>query len=194
MKYGTHRKSGTPEYQAWADMRQRCHNPNNPSYFRYGGRGISICERWEESFQNFWDDMGPRPEGRFSIERKDNNGNYEKDNCRWAPMFEQASNTRKNKRIDGVIQSHVARNLGVTLTCIRRRLRYGQPVYMEKHAMARGEFCHRAKLTNAQVREIRRTWESRKGEKGLGRKLAKKYKVSPPAICLIVNRQTYQFA
>lgn len=189
-----HGKSYTPEYRAWADMRQRCNNPNNPSYFRYGGRGISVCDRWEESFQNFWDDMGPRPEGKFSIERENNNGNYEPGNCRWALMFEQASNTRKNRRIDGVVQSHVARNLGVTLTCIRRRLRHGQPIYMEKHAMARGEFCCHAKLTHAQVRKIRKTWETRKGEKGLGRKLAAQYKVSAPTICLVVNGQTYKHA
>lgn len=189
-----HGKSYTPEYGAWRDMLQRCNNPSNASYFRYGGRGISVCNRWQDSFMNFWNDMGPRPEGKFSIERKNNNGNYTPKNCHWVPMFQQAANTRKNRRIDGVIQSHVARNLGVTLTCIRRRLRYGQPVYMEKHALARGEHCCHSKLTNAQVRKIRAVWESRKGEKGLGRKLAKQYKVSPPTICLVVNRATYKYA
>jgi hypothetical protein len=189
-----HRKSNFPEYRVWADMRQRCNNPNNPAYFRYGGRGISVCERWEESFENFWEDMGPRPEGNFSIERKDNNGNYEPGNCCWVPMREQAANTRKNRYIDGRVQSHVAQEMGVTLTCIRRRLKHNQPITMQKHALARGEHCHMAKLTNQQVREIRALWISRKGEKGLGRKLAKEYGVSAPIICWVVNRKTYKYA
>lgn len=75
-------------------MRQRCLNPANKNYKDYGGRGITVCERWN-SFENFLLDMGEKPEG-YSIERKDNNGNYEPDNCEWIPRGDQNKNTRRS--------------------------------------------------------------------------------------------------
>lgn len=88
----------TPEYATWIAMKQRCLTPTYRDFFRYGGRGIKICERWVNSFCNFVADMGPRPEG-YSIERINNDGNYEPSNCRWATAKEQAYNRRTNRYI-----------------------------------------------------------------------------------------------
>jgi hypothetical protein len=88
----------TPEYSVWDAMRQRCTNPNNPVYRHYGGRGITVCERWMHSFRDFLADMGRRPTTKHSIDRIDNDGNYEPGNCRWATQQEQCNNTRRNKK------------------------------------------------------------------------------------------------
>lgn len=85
----------THVYQIWVHMHDRCRNPKNKSYRYYGGRGIAVCDEWK-SFEQFYKDMGDRPEGK-SIDRIDNNKGYCKENCRWADKFQQSQNRRNVK-------------------------------------------------------------------------------------------------
>ena len=89
----THGKTKTPEYYAWNNMKSRCANKTHQAYKNYGGRGIEVCERWEK-FENFLTDMGIRPSPVHSLERKNVNGNYEPNNCKWGTPSEQQRNRR----------------------------------------------------------------------------------------------------
>ncbi len=103
--FTTHGFSKVKEYRTWSDMKQRCHNPKNKRYNDWGGRGIKVCERWKNSFENFLDDMGKKPGKEYSIDRINNDGNYEPSNCRWSTSKEQINNQRK-KIIKDVYSSY----------------------------------------------------------------------------------------
>lgn len=96
---GRHGLSRTPIHNVWWAMLTRCSNPKQKSYKNYGGRGITVCERWSgnDGFQNFLADMGARPSERHTIDRINNNGNYEPSNCRWATPKEQGRNKRSTR-------------------------------------------------------------------------------------------------
>lgn len=115
----------TPEYSAWVNMRGRCNNVRGQDYHCYGGRGIKVCERWIESFENFFADMGPRPPGKHSIDRINNDGNYEPGNCRWATRAQQNYNKRGVLFVGGQPLNKLARDAGLKPATVRERVRNG---------------------------------------------------------------------
>lgn len=125
-----HGMKHTPEYMAWADMKRRCYTPTAGNFHDYGGRGITVCDRWRESFAAFYADVGPRPSPHHSIDRKNVHGNYDPDNVRWATTQQQNSNRRDSNRIsvgnEIVCGAELARRLGVSRSSVNRRIKRGQ--------------------------------------------------------------------
>jgi hypothetical protein len=121
--------SGTPEYTSYRSMMARCFDPSNSKYHRYGGRGITVCERWKNSFLDFYEDMGIRPTPKHSLDRIDNGGNYEPGNCRWATWSQQVNNRSSNIVISyrGKTQTAIqwSRELGIKHDLICRRVKSG---------------------------------------------------------------------
>ncbi len=124
-----HGRSKSAEHRAWSALKCRCLNPNATSYEHYGGRGITVCERWKNSFEAFFDDMGPRPSSLYSIDRIDVNQGYSPENCRWATAKTQRRNSRQNKYLSfrGRTQTLVewAEETGLSAGAIRLRLSKG---------------------------------------------------------------------
>jgi hypothetical protein len=120
-----------PEYQVWCQMKLRCNKQTNNEYPNYGGRGIKVCESWNESFEAFYADMGNRPSEKYSLDRIDNNGMYSPENCRWVTALTQASNRRSNRKItcngETLTVSEWARRLGTKRQIVLSRLATGWP-------------------------------------------------------------------
>lgn len=129
-RYRSHGMSRHPAYRSWQFARQRCENPALDSFKDYGGRGITVCDRWR-SFENFWADMGDTWLPGLSIERDDVNGNYEPGNCSWATPKEQAHNRRDNRIIntrEGPMDvTDASERFGISRITIFSRIRYGWP-------------------------------------------------------------------
>ena len=118
-----------PEHGVWTKMKARCFNKQDHAYMNYGGRGITVCPRWKNSFQNFIEDMGRRPSSKHTIDRTDNDGPYSPDNCEWKTRRHQNRNKRNNIRITANGKTQIiadwARELGINATTIEARYHKG---------------------------------------------------------------------
>ena len=128
----THGMSNSSEFATWKSMIARCHNKNDCGFFRYGGRGIQVCDRWRHSFHNFYSDMGPRPSKHHCIDRINNDLGYSPENCRWTTPTINSRNRRNNRKINhnGITLTVIewAERLGIPYHRIWRRLHRGQPI------------------------------------------------------------------
>lgn len=122
----THNLCGSSEYTIWQAMKERCYNSNHSAFRHYGGRGITICARWLESFENFYADMGSRPSSAHSINRINNDGDYTPENCEWATQQEQMSNYSKSVHLtyagETLTMSEWARRAGLHRATLRTRI------------------------------------------------------------------------
>lgn len=155
----THGQSSSATYKTWASMIQRCTNERMPQYPDYGGRGIMVCERWLSSFENFLSDMGTRPRG-MTIDRRDNDGDYEPGNCRWATRSTQQRNTRATVMITawGVTKSLAEWIDGrpFTRTCVMHRLKnLGWPPEKALTEPSDRRANSQTKMNFARARELR---------------------------------------
>lgn len=128
-----HGANQLPEFRIWRAMILRCTSPNSQQYVNYGGRGISVCDRWRNSFQDFISDVGWRSSAAHSLDRINNDGNYEPGNVRWATRREQSNNRRANRiveyRGERMTLANAIRAAGVvSIRVARSRLRYGWPL------------------------------------------------------------------
>jgi len=125
----SHGMRQSSEYSSWLHMKDRCFNPNHKHYSDWGGRGITVCDRWKNSFENFFADMGLKPTAKHSIDRIDNDGDYCPENCKWATNAEQQNNQRTNRLITiGCVTLTIAqwaKEMGFARNLISCRLKAG---------------------------------------------------------------------
>lgn len=133
-----HGMSTRSEASIWRNMKYRCNNSNASNYYMYGGKGIKVCERWQNSFQNFYADMGDKPTPEHSIDRVDSKGDYTPDNCRWATKKEQARNRKTSRPIT---------YKGVTKTVIEFCEEYGFKHHQLLHRLNIGWSVEKSLLT-----------------------------------------------
>lgn len=179
-------KHDIPEYGVWAAMKRRCNNPNVKDYPNYGGRGIKVCDRWND-FDAFYADMGSRPEGGM-IERINNDGNYEPGNVRWATRADQANNKRNSRLMscNGKTQTVAqwCHELGLSVGAIHQRLKNG---WSEERALSvTSQAESLKKLGMDAALQIRAEYPA----KSIGQ-LAKEYGVDWRSIRNVVEGRTY---
>lgn len=128
----THRLTAHPLYGVWNGMKQRCHLPSHPAFFRYGGRGIFVCDRWRNSFEAFWDDMSPTWQKGLDLDRRDNNQGYSPENCRWVSRKENNRNRRSTVYVEtpqGIMTVAKAGEVfGIKKTTLHYRIKHGWPM------------------------------------------------------------------
>lgn len=134
-RFKIHGMSSSAEYTSWTGMISRCECITNKKYHLYGGRGITVCDRWRHSFENFFNDMGPKPNSKFSIDRIDVNGNYEPSNCRWADQKTQCRNKRTTVFIENngekIKLSDYVEKRGVSYQTIASRIENNYPIHKD---------------------------------------------------------------
>lgn len=142
-------KKGVPEYAAWRAMKQRCSNPKHKYFYRYGGRGITVCREWVESFDAFYADMGAKPSSSSSLDRIDNDRGYSPDNCRWTTHTSQCRNRSTNKMLEykGEIRclQEWAEIYSIGKRTLRERIQRGWDVHL---ALTTPVHTHIAKSTS----------------------------------------------
>lgn len=180
----THGMSRTPEYRCWMDMHTRCSNSKHKHYKHYGGRGITICLEWND-FSSFLRDVGMRPGKGFSIDRQNNNGNYEPLNCKWIPLVKQSANSRRAIALDGAATlGEASRNTGIHLSTIRHRRRRGLPL-LAPVGLAR-------KLNASDVVEIRMRYKATHGSANAVKTIAASFGVKSCTISNIAARRIWR--
>ena len=176
-------------YRIWYSMKRRCENQNDKGFKYYGSRGISVCERWQV-FENFYEDMGDKPDGK-SLDRINNDSNYEKDNCRWATHKQQSRNTRRNVFIEwnGRVQTRKdwADELGFVEPAIKRRLeKWG----VEKTMTTKKQVHGKQHISEEDVIKMRQH-RAKSGYFWGSKEFAKKYGLDNSSIRRAVNGITY---
>jgi hypothetical protein len=128
--------SRSPTYSTWTAMKKRCSYPKTNDYERYGGRGITVCERWQKSFVDFLSDMGERPSTAHSLDRINSDGNYEPGNCRWATWPEQKANQKQKPKVQPVER-----------TCLHCKKTFQAAAYIVRRG--EGNYCSLSCVTQA---------------------------------------------
>jgi hypothetical protein len=148
----THGKSNTRTYRIWANMLTRCTNEKCNAYSRYGGRGITVCDDWRR-FEGFLSDMGEAP-AEMSLDRKDNNAGYSRENCRWASRKQQGRNTRVNRllKFEGITlpMSAWSEQLGIPQSTILNRLKRNWPI---EDVLRQGKFKNVLRVVSTRQQE-----------------------------------------